>query len=128
MADKLAMLLVLRKQADDAKKSRASIRATTPMNELKRAFAELKRVFSPCYVIYLEEVQRQANVKHRTPLLNYQNSGKRLQDLFPFAFAKKDCAACPSPRCGHKSTMECGSHSVANNTLFSSFTSFRWEV
>ena len=47
MADKLAMLLVLRKQADDVKKSRASIHATMQINELKCAFAELKRVSPP---------------------------------------------------------------------------------
>ena len=56
-SNKLTMMLVLRRQADNANKSRASIRATTPTNVLTRVCVELKRVFSPCYVIYLKEVQ-----------------------------------------------------------------------
>jgi hypothetical protein len=71
----------------------------------RRAFAKLKRIFSPCYVIYLKDVQRQANVKYRMPLLNYQHAGKRLQDISPFAFTKEDRAACPIPGCLDTVTM-----------------------
>ena len=115
MADKLALLMVLGTQRP--KIARASVRGgTAPMNELKRAFAELKRVFNPCHSLYLEEVQRLANMKHRTPSLSCQNNGKRVQDLYPFRPSKKDSAACPIPGCGHKSTMACGSHADANKT------------
>ena len=114
MVKKLVMTLVLWKQTDAAKNSRASTQATLPMNDLKRAFTGLKRVSPPCYIVFLEEVQHQCNMKHRTPLLNYQKSSKRLQDLYSFSRKKKGRAACPISGCGHGITLVCGLHSVAN--------------
>jgi hypothetical protein len=115
MVKKVVMMLVLRKQTDAAKNSRASTRATLPMNDLKRAFTGLKSPPPPCYIVFLEEVQQQCNMTHRTTLLNYQTSSKHLQDLHYFSRKMKGRAACIIPGCGHRSMLVCGFHSVAND-------------
>ena len=58
LADKLAMLLVLRslreKEKADIPRQLAQ-RGATPMNDLKRAFSKLYDTFKPCYKLYLED-------------------------------------------------------------------------
>lgn len=76
VANKHAELLVLGWKVDDAKKAQTLSRGTNSMNLLKRAFAESKRVLTPCHILYFGKVRQGENTKHHTPSLNGQLTGK----------------------------------------------------
>ena len=114
VAEKLASLVVLYKleMFDKKKKNENRKPAATRGNkkggaltrtELRRAFVRLEKLFDPCYNKYIEHEKVELNKKRRTPSLDYQKSGQRLQDVVPFRLDDVDKEECPV--CHHKRTM-----------------------
>ena len=105
-ANHLAMLISIRtfeKKLQEESKVSSLCRGMTP---LKRVFIALEKIYNPSLKLFEIEQVRQSNVKHRTPTLNYQNSGKRIQDTLPFSAKDVDKNACPV--CLHSFTMTVG--------------------
>jgi hypothetical protein len=81
------------------------------MTPLRRNFMTLAEMYHPLYYEahlaeqQAEEKQAEENKRRRTPSLNYQLTGVRIQDMHPFDSCKKDVSLCPV--CFHGSTMVC---------------------
>ena len=110
LADKLAILVVLQKKAEQ-RKGRGGGRASA-RTSLRRAFAKLKEVYTPCWELFREEERRELNKVHRTPSLNRQLTGPRLQDNVVFDPLRRDKNNCPVCLCG--STMVVESDAAVN--------------
>ncbi len=113
-AEKLGLLLLLRKQVDSKKKVRATYRegGASAMNNLKRAFTKLYAVYSKSLKSYLETKHTKANKSVRLPSLDCQLTGTLLQYKFPWNLKKKDVSG--SPCCQHTSTMAVESNADLN--------------
>jgi hypothetical protein len=85
-AEKLGLLLVLRKQVNSEKKVRASSRegGASATNDLKRSFTKLYAVYGKSLQSYLETKRAEANKSVRLPSLDRQLTGTLLQYKFPW--------------------------------------------
>jgi hypothetical protein len=85
VADKLAILLVLRQQVVDERESRKKSGSICHHAQLKTKlrcmFTTLHQRYLKCELLYAEEKCLEVNRQELTPsLLNYQMRGTRLQD------------------------------------------------
>ena len=107
-AKKLALLvhLHLEEQADSAArkaKDPNKYKGVVRNNGLRRLFRKLIQLYEPLPKKKVEKRRVELNKVHRTPSLNYQKSGTRMQDLVEFDRDLVDSDPCPV--CGHYSTM-----------------------
>lgn len=70
------------------------------------------KVYTPVHTKYEEATKAEANKKNRTPSLNYQKTGLRLQDSIQFKRSEACLSNCPV--CNHKNTMALSNHSEVN--------------
>ena len=118
VAEQLALLLVLRRQVEKAKKEKEEIEQQRTLrsesasasaggvpknNALKRAFFKLWKMYETPLKNYVVAEKKRENATYRTPSLSFQLNGQRAQDLVPWGTWLKCPANCPS--CGHTSTM-----------------------
>ncbi len=100
VADKLAILLVLRQQVVDEreewKQSGLDGHYAQLRKKMKRTFASLHTKYVECKQHYAEEQHVDMNRREQTPLLNYQAKGARLQDGILWDPTKQDLTEfCP---------------------------------
>ncbi len=105
VADKLPLLLVLWQQAVDARERRKKMCTVgaLPRTILKRTLEELFKKYKGCANLYAEAQRANLNCIERTPSLNYQATGSRLQDGVLWDASKQDIHECPV--CSHCCTM-----------------------
>ena len=117
VAEQLALLLVLRRQVEKAKKEKvveqqrtlrsetasASAGGVPKNNALKRAFSKLWKMYETPLKNYVVAEKKRENATYRTPSLSFQLNGQRAQDLVPWGTWTKCPTNCPS--CSHTSTM-----------------------
>ena len=78
VADKLAILLVLRQQVVDERESR---KKSSSICHQRCMFTALHQRYLKCELLYAEDQRLEVNRQELTPsLLNYQMRGTRLQD------------------------------------------------
>ena len=128
VVEKLALMLCLVQKEDMEKKvpaasmpksTRSSSKnkstkksATKKSTNLHRAIHNLKKVYNPVYTKYQEAKKADANKKNKTPSLNHQKSGLRLQDSVQFR--RSDACLSNCPVCNHGNTMALSKHSDTN--------------
>ena len=97
VAEQLALLLVLRRQAEKAKKAKeveqqqtlcsesvsASAGGVSKNNALKRAFSKLWNMYKTPLKNYVVAEKKRDNATYCTPSLSFQLNGQRAQDLVP---------------------------------------------
>jgi hypothetical protein len=107
VADKLAILLVLRQQVVDERESRKKSGVVSyhaqPRTKLRRLFSTLHAKYLECELLYAEDQRQDINRQEQTPSLNYQARGTRLQDGVLWDAEKRDLLECPV--CGLGCTM-----------------------
>ena len=78
VADKLAILLVLRQQVVDERESRkkngVAGHHAQPRTKLRRLFSALHAKYLKCELLYAEDQRQDVNRQEQTPSLNYQAS------------------------------------------------------
>jgi hypothetical protein len=99
VADKLAILLVLRQQVVDERESRKKRGAVghhaQKRTKLRRLFSALHAKYLKCELLYAEDQCQEVNRQEQTPSLNYQASrGTRLQDGVLWDPEKRDLLEC----------------------------------
>jgi len=99
------------------KKARAAVQSKKKpkpkSNALRRAIRKLKEVYHPILRRYDSAQRAERNRVHKTPTLDYQKTGTRVQDTIDFDPARADPVACPV--CGHRRTMPVpGADAAAN--------------
>ena len=104
-AEKIAMLIILHHELRAMRERNTRNRSSKKMTPLRRNFMTLAEMYHPLYEAHLAEQQAEENKRRRTPSLNYQLTGVRIQDMHPFDSCKKDVSLCPV--CFHGSTMVC---------------------
>ena len=101
VADKLAILLVLRQQVVDERESRKKSGTVghhaQPRTKLRRLFSTLNAKYLNCELIYAEDQRQEVNRQEQTPSLNYRARGTRLQDGVLWEPEKRDLRAHPRP-------------------------------
>ena len=122
VANKLALLLVLRRQVqkknEENKTNQAVTRAqksvhrTLKATDLKRAFIKLWGAYEKSLKNYVEAEKKISNILHSTPSLSYQINGKCAQDLVPWMSWTKCQSNCPA--CTHVLTMPLQSRAISN--------------
>jgi len=116
VSDKLALLMELNQQVVNEKTAREKetghVGHAPPKTKLRRAILKLVKEYSESCRLYEEDQRLLKNGLIKTPSLNLQKSGTRLQDNFIFDPTTRDLTACPV--CHHVSTqiLEC---QLANN-------------
>jgi hypothetical protein len=108
VANKLAILLVLRQQVVDERESRKKRGAVghhaQKRTKLRRLFSALHAKYLKCELFYAEDQCQEVNRQEQTPSLNYQASrGTCLQDGVLWDPEKRDLLECPV--CGLGCTM-----------------------
>ena len=107
LADKLAILLLLRQQVMDEREERKRSGSVghyaQPRTKLRRTFAALHQKYLACEQKYAEDQRTELNRREHTPSLDYQTKGGRLQDGILWDPAKRDLPQCPV--CPHRCTM-----------------------
>ena len=73
------------------------------MTDLRHAVIKFKKMYEPCLAKHGDFVKAEANKKFRTPSLDYQKTGARMQDSVPFKRSQASPSECPG--CGHFNTM-----------------------
>ena len=111
VSDKLALLIELNQQVVNEKtvreKETGRVGHAPPKTKLRRAILKLVKEYSESRRLYDEDQRLLENGLMKTPSLNQQKSGTRLQDAFIFDPTMSDLTACPV--CHHVSTqiLEC---------------------
>jgi hypothetical protein len=100
LADKLAILLLLRQQVMDEREERKRSGSVghyaQPRTKLRCTFATLHQKYLACEQRYAEDQRTELNRREHTPLLDYQMMGGRLQDGVSWDPAKRDTPSAPS--------------------------------
>jgi len=99
VADKLAILLVLRQHVVDERESREKSGAVghhaQKRTKLRRLFSALHKKYLKCELLYAEDQRQEVNRQEQTPSLNYQARCNRLQDGVLRDPKKLDLLECP---------------------------------
>jgi hypothetical protein len=107
VADKLAILLLLRQQVmgkrEERKQSGSVGHYAQPRTKLRHTFAVLHQKYLACKQRYAEDQHTELNRREHTSLLDYQTKGGHLQDGTLWDPAKQDLPQCPI--CPHRCTM-----------------------
>ena len=82
------MIIAIRDKEIKLNKSRKPPDVTSVLDDISDALKKLMDLYRPCCTKYLQHQKDKENKKRRTPTLNLQTKGKRIQDAHQFDISK----------------------------------------